>query len=380
MKNLILIILFVGCVSTASNQNEIVFKDDKSINLSVLNNQLIDILGESNFLFSKSTAEKFTLCFFRKIASNSSYKIYQEDLMKAKNHSKNKDEKMYFLYKIKYINSALWSCFNDNPKFLEDYSKVDKIIPQSDIKIKAFAEDHLSELKKGIGTFDYTELGKKIDLEGYSECFARKIWNTFTPKEMYSSSLKIEKEVEEIQEICMADNLKIPTLEKKYDSDYIADDSVLAKYVSFINDPKSKGLDFEIKSPKGFVNTFADSPNIIRLWRKENALENDDPWIYILVLKSKNYENKIEFEKNLEDGGISTFASEIENSSNFSYFSSQDYPGIIFDREYKGQKMTSINLWLPNHILQFHFAERKSNNYDYYRDILISFAKSIKLL
>ena len=83
----------MGCVSTALSQNEIVFKDGKSINLQVLNNQLIDIIGESNspYQLSKSTTEEFTLCFFRKIASNSSYKIYQEDLMKAKNHSKNKD-------------------------------------------------------------------------------------------------------------------------------------------------------------------------------------------------------------------------------------------------------------------------------------------------
>ena len=379
-----LIILFVGCVSTALSQNEIVFKDGKSINLQVLNNQLIDIIGESNspYQLSKSTTEEFTLCFFRKIASNSSYKIYQEDLMKAKNYSKNKDEKMYFIYKIKYINSALWSCFNDNLKFIEDYSKVDKIIPQSDIKIKAFAEDHLSELKKGIGTFDYTELGKKIDLESYSECFARKIWNTFTPKEMFSSSLKIEKKVEEIQEICMADNLKIPTSDKKYDSDYIADSSLLAKYISFINDPKSKGLDFKIKSPKGFINTFADSPNIIRLWRKKNAVENEDPWIFILIQNEKMYENKIDFEKELiDEGGVSMLANEIPNSSNISYFSADDYPGAIFDVEKSnGDKMAIINLWLPNHVVQFFFLERGSNNYNYYRNILISFAKSIKFL
>jgi len=75
--------------------------------------------------------------------------------------------------------------------------------------------------------------------------------------------------------------------QKKYGSDYITDDSVLSEYISFLNDSKSKGLDFKIKSPKGFINTFADSPNIIRLWRKKNAIENDDPWIYILILNEK---------------------------------------------------------------------------------------------
>ena len=44
----IFIIFFLGYISTGLSQNEIVFKDGKSINLQVLNNQLIDIIGESN--------------------------------------------------------------------------------------------------------------------------------------------------------------------------------------------------------------------------------------------------------------------------------------------------------------------------------------------
>ena len=89
----------------------------------------------------------------------------------------------------------------------------------------------------------------------------------------------------------------------------ISDVSVLWEYISFINNPKSKGLDFKIKSPKGFINTFANSPNIIRLWRKENATDYDDPWIFIIVIESENYDNKIEFEKALiDDGGISMYA------------------------------------------------------------------------
>ena len=68
---------------------------------------------------------------------------------------------------------------DENPKFLEEYSKVDKIIPQSDLKIKAFAEVHLADLKKEMGIFKYIESGKMIDWERYSECYARKIWKNF---------------------------------------------------------------------------------------------------------------------------------------------------------------------------------------------------------
>ena len=375
-----LIILFVVSFFTSTSQNEIVFKNGKSVNLSVLNNQLIGVVGESNFLFSKSTTKGFALCFFGKIASNSSYKTYQEDLIKAEKYSEDKDERTYFLFSLDYINSALWSCMDENPKFLEEYSKVDKIIPQSDLKIKIFAEVHLADLKKEMGIFQFIELGKKIDWENYSQCFARKVWMSFTPKEMYNMSPENEKIKEELMEICMSENLKIPTLEKKYGPDYISDDNVLGEYISFINNPKSKGLDFKIKSPKGFVNTFADSPNIIRLWRKENAKENDDPWIYILIIEDNYYDVIVDSENgSIDEDAISVIAMDIPTSSNISFFDVDNYPGVIFDLE-KPQKMCQIFLWLPNHCLQFFFAEGKSNNYDYYREILIAFAKSIKFL
>lgn len=204
----ILIIFFIGYVSAGLSQNKIIFKDGKSIDLSVLNNQLIEVVGESNYRFSKSFNDKFSLCFFSKIASNSSYKVYQEDIIKSKNYSKNKDERMYFLYKIKYINSALWSCAGENSKMLEEMSRIDKIIPQSEEKIKAFAEVHLEDLKKEIGTSQYIDLGKIYNLERYSKCFMRKLWMNFTPKEMYENSSQTQNKVYKFMETCLEDNLK----------------------------------------------------------------------------------------------------------------------------------------------------------------------------
>ena len=195
-------------VKPSSNQNKIVFTDGKSVNLSILNNQLIDVVGASNFPVSKSTIKQFLICFFGKIGSTNSYKTYQNDLKKAENYSNDKEERTYFLFSLNYIKSALWSCMNENPEFLEEYSKVDKIIPQSDLKIKAFAEVHLADIKKDIGIFKFNEMSKEIDWERYSECFARKMWENFTPKEMYDMSPKNEKKREEMQENCMEVNLK----------------------------------------------------------------------------------------------------------------------------------------------------------------------------
>ena len=195
-------------VKPSSNQNKIVFTDGKSVNLSILNNQLIDVVGASNFPVSKSTIKQFLICFFGKIGSTNSYKTYQNDLKKAENYSNDKEERTYFLFSLNYINSALWSCMNENPEFLEEYSKVDKIIPQSDLKIKAFAEVHLAEIKKEMGKVKFIEMSKVIDWERYSECFARKMWENFTPKEMYDMSPKNEKKREEMHENCMEVNLK----------------------------------------------------------------------------------------------------------------------------------------------------------------------------
>ena len=195
-------------VKPSSNQNKIVFTDGKSVNLSILNNQLIDVVGASNFPVSKSTIKQFLICFFGKIGSTNSYKTYQKDLKKAENYSNDKEERTYFLFSLNYINSALWSCMNENPEFLEEYSKVDKIIPQSDLKIKAFAEVHLADIKKEMGKVKFIEMSKVIDWERYSECFARKMWENFTPKEMYNMSPENENKLGEMQENCMEVNLK----------------------------------------------------------------------------------------------------------------------------------------------------------------------------
>ena len=381
MKKLILTLTLLSSFISTSQEN-IRFKDGQSINFFKLNQQLINIVGESNLSLPNSSIEQFTFCFFNNIAKQSSYRTYQQDLTKTINHSKNNDERMYFLYSIKYVNSALLNCLKSST-LLKEYSKVDKIIPQSDIKIKAFANEHLNDLKKELGMSDYIELGKGVDLESYAECYVRKIWSTFTPKEMFEDNPQTQKKSENLMEDCIDQNLIPQEINNKYDSNFIADESLLGNYISFVNDPKSKGLNFKIKSPAGFINTFANSPNIIRLWRKENASKNDDPWIYILILNDKMYEDKEEFEKELIDGGAIYIANATPNSHNIHYLSAGNYPGVMYDFDNKGVQITTISLYLENHLVQFFYADKTSLNkdeYDKFRNILIAFAKSIKFI
>ena len=380
MKKVLLAFLLISYISTS--QENITFNDGQIVNLEELNQQLIDLVGESKIYFTKSSIEQFTFCFFNNIAKQSSYTTYQQDLTKSINHSENKEKRMYFLYSIKYVNSALLNCIKSST-FLKEYSKVDKIYPISDIRIKAFANEHLNDLKKEGGMLDYIELGKVVDLESYAECYARKMWSTFTPKELFEDNPQTQKKLENLMEDCIKQNLIPQEINNKYDSNFIADESLLGNYISFVNDPKSKGLNFKIKSPAGFINTFANSPNIIQLWRKENASKNDDPWIYILILNDKMYEDKEEFEKELIDGGAISIANATPNSHNIHYFSAVNYPGVMYDFDNNGVQITKISLFLENHLVQFFYADKtslKKDEYDKFRNILIAFAKSIKFI
>ena len=191
------------------NSDSVIFSDGKTFKIDKLNRDLIELLGQSYaFKFSPSTIKKFNSCFFKNIARESTYKKYSDDLQKSLNFSDIKERRSYYLYSIPYINVSLWKCMESNEAILKEMAETDLIVPQSDLKIKTFAEVHLANLKKEMGIFQFIELGKTINWENYSKCFARKVWMNFTPKEMYNMSPQNEKKMEKISETCMEDNLK----------------------------------------------------------------------------------------------------------------------------------------------------------------------------
>ena len=202
MKKLLFTIALL--VSSGSFGQTVTFKDGKTFEIDKLKRELIEIVGESAvYQLSESAIIIFNTCFFNKISNNSSYKKYSDDLEKALSYSRNKDKRMYYLYSIEYINSALWECVEIDKSFINEFAKVDKIIPQSDEKIEMFGLEILKDFKKQMGDSEYNRLSSFVDWKSLSECYARKLWITFTPNEMANPTNETELKVEKIMLDCM---------------------------------------------------------------------------------------------------------------------------------------------------------------------------------
>lgn len=190
-------------------QNYVTFNDNKTILISDLSREFINIFGTTNFYsINKSTSIKFERCFFSKIAKSSTYKKYKIDIQNAINHSSNQDKRLYFFYSINYIKSALWHCIEDVPELVQEMSRTDKIIPQSEEKIKAIAIEILKDFKKELGIEQYNELGRNLDWKTFSECYVRKLWKTFSPREMMNATNEINLKTEQLMQNCMVENLR----------------------------------------------------------------------------------------------------------------------------------------------------------------------------
>ena len=79
---------------------------------------------------------------------------------------------------------------------------------KSNEEIEALAQNHLIEIKNEMGTEEYNQLMKLVDLDNYSICFIKKLFKEFKVNEMNKLSIKQQNRVEELRNICLTDNLK----------------------------------------------------------------------------------------------------------------------------------------------------------------------------
>ncbi len=205
MKKLLFLLLFIPLVSFG--QSSTTFKNGKSVNVSKLYQELVDVIGESNDLISQLLIDDFNKCFFDGIAKRISYSSFKADLIKSKNRSDNLDYRMSYLYNISYIKEALWDCIDT--ELIEELSKSDEIRTISNERVEIIALEHLKELKRELGIFQYVEIGRTLDWKLYSECYIRKLWSRLTPKEMSNPNKETEMVTDLIMDECMNESKKI---------------------------------------------------------------------------------------------------------------------------------------------------------------------------
>ena len=214
-ERLAMIVKFMFESINNNSSDSVTFSDGKTVKIEKLKKDLIDVLGATNLLISKSAIDKFNKCFFENIAKNSTYTKYREDLLKSKNHSDNEDKRMYYLYSLPYINSALWGCVESDNNFINEFAKIEKIIPQSDVKIELIAKEILKDFKISLGQDEYNRLKETIDWKAFSECYVRKLWETFSPKQMNNPTKEYEIIVDEFMNDCMEQNSNLKELNRK---------------------------------------------------------------------------------------------------------------------------------------------------------------------
>lgn len=116
----------------------------------------------------------------------------------------------------------------------------------------------------------------------------------------------------------------------------------LGEYYYSNGHPKSKGLNFQIKKPLGFEQNEADRPNIVQKWQKNKTDNNKMVSFMILVkkdiqIKSFSKEDWKQYLKN--EGGVGDMVYGIPEASNFEYFVIDNYPGLIVDAVYEGERL-----------------------------------------
>ena len=162
----------------------------------------------------------------------------------------------------------------------------------------------------------------------------------------------------------------------------------LGEYYFSNGHPKSKGLNFQIKKPLGFEQSEGDRPNIVQKWQKNKNETSKYLSFMILVkndafIKTLNREEWIQYLK--YEGGVEDLVSGNPSSSNSEFLIIDNYPGVITDVVYEGQRlnitakmyMTNITVFVESHSFTLQLSSFVKRNRDNYKKLLYQLANSI---
>ena len=184
--------------NNTSLSDKITFIDGEEMEAKYFMDSCIKAFGGIN---SKNLCD----CFIKDLARKVTFEEFQSDFMMALNFGDNKSQQALNMAQNNHIMKSMGKCIVLYPGAL-DSSYYDK--EQSNEEIEALAQNHLIQIKNEIGTEEYNELMKLVNLDNYSKCFMKKLFKEFEVKQMAKLNIEQQKRVEELRNICLTDNLR----------------------------------------------------------------------------------------------------------------------------------------------------------------------------
>ena len=181
-----------------TNSEKIKFIDGEEIKAKYFMDSCIKAFGSSK---SKDLCD----CVIRNLAKKVTYKEFESDFIMALNFGDNKSQQALNMAQNNHIMKSIEKCMTLYPEALDSpyYNK-----EKSNEEIAALAQNHLIQIKNEMGTEEYNQLMKLVDLDNYSICFIRKLFKEFEVYEMNKLTIEQQNRFEELQNICFKANLK----------------------------------------------------------------------------------------------------------------------------------------------------------------------------
>ena len=140
----------------------------------------------------------------------------------------------------------------------------------------------------------------------------------------------------------------------------------LGEYYYSDNHPKAKGLNFQIKTPGGYIQKEALRPNIVQKWDYGSGM--DFKSFMVIIYKDESLaefskdEVRIAFrDKETRDDFLSTLPFNVSNSK---YYVIDNYPGLIFDGY---QDLERIDIEIRGYFIQAQvFVEEYTFNIQFF--------------
>ena len=181
-----------------TNTEKIKFIDGEEIEAKYFMDSCIKAFGSTK---SKDLCD----CVIKDLAKKVTYKEFESGFIMALNFGDNKSQQALNMAQNDHIMKSIEKCMTLYPEALDSpyYNK-----EKSNEEIAALAQNHLIQIKNEIGTEEYNQLMKLVDLDNYSICFIKKLFKDFEVYEMNKLTLEQQNRVEELRNICLNDNLK----------------------------------------------------------------------------------------------------------------------------------------------------------------------------